>query len=90
MAETLATFEFSSPPLLSADSPPDLVADLIGDCEPLAKLFSDHQPLRDFAGAVACNSGYLKRLMERDRDFAVRCFTEPELQATAPAKSHSG
>ncbi|MEM8647096.1 MAG: bifunctional [glutamine synthetase] adenylyltransferase/[glutamine synthetase]-adenylyl-L-tyrosine phosphorylase [Pseudomonadota bacterium] len=77
MAETLATFEFVSPPLMRADPAPDLVSDLIGDCEPLAKLLSNHEALRGFAEAVACNSGYLKRLMERDRDFAVRCFTEP-------------
>ncbi|MEM8648179.1 MAG: hypothetical protein AAGF86_17790, partial [Pseudomonadota bacterium] len=77
MAETLATFELSSPPLISADPAPDLVADLQGDCEPLTELFSSYPALRDFAEAVACNSGYLKRLMERDREFAVRCFTEP-------------
>ncbi len=77
MADTLATFELSSPPLMSADPAPDLVSDLIGDFEPLSELFSSRHGLRDFAEAVACNSGYLKRLMERDRAFAVRCFSEP-------------
>lgn len=77
MASTIATFKLVSPPLMNADPAPGLLEDLVGECAALKSLFSANEDVRDLAEAVACNSGYLKRLIERDRDFAVKCFTEP-------------
>ena len=77
MASTLATFKLASPPLLSANPAPGLLEDLTGECAELQALFAANDDVRAFAEAIACNSGYLKRLIERDRDFAARCFTEP-------------
>ena len=77
MAATIATCQFTSPPLISADPAPDLLQDLTGECAQLQKLFAANERVRNFAEAVACNSGYLKRLIERDREFAARSFSEP-------------
>ncbi len=75
MAATIATFELVAPPLLRADHIPDALEDLTADSADLQDLFSRNEKVAAFAEAVACNSGYLKRLIERDRDFAFQCFT---------------
>ena len=77
MASTIATFDLVAPPLPRADGDPDVLEDLTTDCADLQVLFSENETIAAFAEAVACNSGYLKRLIERDRDFAFQCLTRP-------------
>lgn len=77
MAETIATFDLVLPPRLSPNPHPDIIGDLTGESGALRDLLAGDERMSTFLQAVACHSGYLKRLIERDRDFAARCLTEP-------------